>query len=101
MGRRRDAARERCRKPRGDRGVSVATFLAELRSRDMEVWADGDQLRLNAPAGALTPELRDHLQRRKTDILEFLHAAGALAKQQRAIVPPQPPGTGTPIFAIP
>ena len=29
--------------------MSVATLLAELRSRDMEIWADGDQLRCNAP----------------------------------------------------
>jgi thioesterase domain-containing protein len=79
--------------------VSVAAFLAELRNRDMEVWADGDQLRLNAPAGALTPELRDHLQRRKSDILAFLRTAGDLAGQQRAIVPLQPHGTRDPVFA--
>jgi len=80
--------------------LSVAAFLAELRNRDMEVWADGDQLRLNAPAGALTPELRDHLQRRKSDILAFLRTAGDLGAQQRAIVPLQPHGTRDPVFAI-
>ena len=80
--------------------MSVAAFLAELRNRDMEVWADGDQLRLNAPAGALTPELRDHLQRRKSDILAFLRTAGDLGAQQRAIVPLQPHGTRDPVFAI-
>lgn len=80
--------------------MSVAAFLAELRSRDMEVWADGDQLRCNAPAGALTPELRDHLRRRKNDILEFLRSAEALAQQQRAIVPLQPHGGRTPVFAV-
>src|SRR5216110_2876751 len=81
--------------------MSVATLLAELRSRDMEIWADGDQLRCNAPAGALTPEVREHLRLRKHDILEFLRSAEALARQQRAIVPLQPHGTRAPIFGVP
>jgi thioesterase domain-containing protein len=80
--------------------VSVATFLAELRQRDIQVWTDRDRLRCNAPAGVLTPELRDQLKRRKSEILEFLRMAGALARQQRAIVPLQPRGTRTPVFAV-
>jgi thioesterase domain-containing protein len=81
--------------------VSVAAFLAELRSRDMEIWADGDQLRCNAPAGALTPEVREHLRQRKQDILDFLRSAQTLARQQRAIVPLQPHGSRPPVFAVP
>lgn len=80
--------------------MSVAAFLAELRSRDMELWADGDQLRCNAPAGALTPEIRHHLRQRKNDILEFLRSAEALVRQQRAIVPLQPGGVRPPVFGV-
>ena len=80
--------------------MRVPALLAELRGRDIQVWADGDRLRCNAPADALTPELRDQLQQRKNDILEFLHSAGVLAQQQRAIVPLQPRGKRTPIFAV-
>src|SRR5205823_1271031 len=80
--------------------MRVPALLAELRRRDIQVWADGDRLRCNAPGDALTPELRDQLQQRKNDILEFLHSAGALAQQQRAIVPLQPRGKRTPIFAV-
>jgi len=80
--------------------MRVPALLAELRRRDIQVWADGDRLRCNAPADALTAELRDQLQQRKNDILEFLHSAGALAQQQRAIVPLQPRGKRTPIFAV-
>ena len=80
--------------------MRVPVLLAELRGRDIQVWADGDRLRCNAPADALTPELRVQLQQRKYDILEFLHSAGALAQQQRAIVPLQPRGKRTPIFAV-
>jgi thioesterase domain-containing protein len=80
--------------------VNVLNLLAMLRERDVRVWADGDRLRCSAPAGVLTPELRDELQLRKKEILEFLCSAGALAQQQRAIVPLQPRGTGAPVFAV-
>jgi len=81
--------------------VIVPTFLEELRRRDIRVWADGDQLRCTAPTGVLTPELREQLRDRKTDIVEFLRSAEALARQQRAIVPLQPHGTRTPVFGVP
>ena len=80
--------------------MMVPVFLAELRSRDVEVWADGDHLRCAAPAGVLTPDLRDQLQQRKSEILEFLRSAKELAQQQRAIVPLQPHGTRTPMFGV-
>ncbi|MGE5466161.1 MAG: thioesterase domain-containing protein [Ignavibacteria bacterium] len=81
--------------------MSVAAFLAELRRRDIRVWADGERLRCDAPSGVLTPELREELRSRKQDLLEFLHAAQSLARQERAIVPLQPNGEGTAVFAIP
>ena len=80
--------------------MTVSALLAELHARDIRVWADGDRLRCNAPAGALTPELRDQLQGCKNDILEFLHSAETLARQQRAIVPLQPRGERVPVFAV-
>jgi thioesterase domain-containing protein len=80
--------------------VSVAAFLADLRSRDIEVWPDGDQLRCTAPAGALTPGLRDQLRQRKQEIVVFLRAADAMARQPRAIVPLQPRGGQVPVFGV-
>ena len=79
----------------------VPTFLEELRRRDIRVWADGDQLRCNAPTGVLTPELRDQLRQRKSAIVEFLRSTEALARQERAIVPLQPRGQRVPVFAVP
>ncbi len=79
----------------------VPTFLEELRRRDIQVWADGDQLRCNAPTGVLTPELRDQLRQRKSAIVEFLRSTEALARQERAIVPLQPRGQRVPVFAVP
>lgn len=78
----------------------VPGLLAELRRRDVQVWAEGDRLRCNAPVGVLTRELRQHLQERKSEILAFLRSAEALALQPPSIVPLQPRGRRTPVFAV-
>jgi thioesterase domain-containing protein len=88
------------RRSRGNRLVSVAAFLEELRSHDVQVWPEGDQLRCNAPAGVLTPALRDQLRERKRDIVQFLRSAETAARQQRAIIPLQPRGDRIPVFAV-
>ena len=79
----------------------LPAFLEELRSRDIRIWADGDQLRCTAPTGVLTPELREQLRQRKTDIVDFLRSAQTLVRQERAIVPLQPQGKRAPIFGVP
>jgi thioesterase domain-containing protein len=81
--------------------VNAVALLSELRRRDIQVWADGGQLRCNAKAGALTPELREQLREWKSDILKVLASAQALAAQERAIVPLQASGTRTPVFGVP
>ena len=81
--------------------MTVASLLAELLSRDVQVWIDGDQLRCNAPAGVLTPDLRDVLRQRKADMIQFLRSAESISRQQRAIVPLQPRGGRAPIFGVP
>ncbi|MGH8688419.1 MAG: hypothetical protein ACREVQ_12010, partial [Burkholderiales bacterium] len=78
----------------------VRALLAELRSRDVQLWADGERLRCSAPAGVLTPELRDRLARHKGDILDFLRSVETRARQQRAIVPLQPLVERTPVFGV-
>jgi len=81
-------------------GAQIYSFLAQLRERDIQISADGDRLRCSAPPGALTPQLRDELHQRKDEILKFLNSAGALARRQRAIIPLQPHGKLTPVFAV-
>jgi thioesterase domain-containing protein len=44
--------------------------------------------------------MRQELRQRKDEILKFLRSAETLAQQQRAIVPLQPRGTATPVFAV-
>jgi len=55
--------------------MKMVDFLAHLHSLDIEVIIDGEQLRVNAPQGALTSELRAELGERKAELLTFLHQA--------------------------
>jgi predicted ATP-grasp superfamily ATP-dependent carboligase/thioesterase domain-containing protein len=80
--------------------VNIAAFLNELLSRDIRISADGARLRCSAPAGALTPELREALAGRKQEILEFLRKAEGMGRQAEGIVPLQPRGTRIPIYAV-
>ena len=80
--------------------MNTAAFLATLRGRDIQVWAEGGQLRCSAPPGVLSTEFREELRQRKADILKFLDKAESFARQQRAIIPLQPRGTRTPVFAV-
>jgi len=81
--------------------MTVAGFLADLRELDVHLVPDGDELRCNAPAGVLTPELRAELRQKKHEIVRFLKSAQELATQHRAIVPLQPHGSNIPVFAVP
>ncbi|QFS52513.1 non-ribosomal peptide synthetase [Nostoc sphaeroides] len=47
-------------------------FLAYLKSLDIKVWVEGEQLRCNFPKGILTPTLQAELSDRKAEILQFL-----------------------------
>ena len=55
--------------------MSTAEFVAYVRSLDVKLWLEGDRLRLNAPKGAITPDLRDELARRKPSIINLLQMA--------------------------
>ena len=52
--------------------MTTAEFLSHLRSLNVQVWADGEHLRCNAPKQVLTPNLQAELQERKQEILHFL-----------------------------
>jgi amino acid adenylation domain-containing protein len=54
--------------------VNAAEFVTLLRTLDVTVDIDGDQLRCTAPLGVLTDALRGELAARKTEIVEWLRA---------------------------
>ena len=59
--------------------MSAVDLLATLRARDCELTAAGERLRVEAPAGALTPDLRAALAEHKAEILTELEAERAWA----------------------
>ena len=58
--------------------MTAFELLSKLVSKDIEIRADGDRLRCNGPKGALTPELREELAARKSEILALLRQAGTV-----------------------
>ena len=80
--------------------MSAAALLSELRRRDIQLRAEGSELRCSAPSGALTPELREQLRAYKADLLALIACAQTIAGQPRAIVPLQRHGSGAPVFAV-
>ncbi|HEY2647476.1 MAG TPA: condensation domain-containing protein, partial [Candidatus Acidoferrales bacterium] len=65
--------------------MSNVEFLSYLRGLNVNVSAEGGRLRINAPAGVVTPEIQKELSVRKAQIIDFLKEA-ALAG--RLLPPP-------------
>ncbi len=65
--------------------MTISTLLADLGLRGVEVWAEGDRLRLKAPDGVLTAELREELKQRKEEILQFLRGPAELSFSQQRL----------------
>jgi amino acid adenylation domain-containing protein len=77
--------------------MSFQELLTYLRTHDVQVWAEGDRLRLNAPKGVLTPELQAELARHKADLIEFLRTADAAT---RVALPPIEPAPRTGLLPL-
>ena len=45
-------------------GLSVVEFLANLRAMNVALSADGDRMRVNAPPGVITTDLRNQIAQR-------------------------------------
>src|SRR5690348_6602494 len=52
----------------------ASALMDRCRSLGIELWADGERIGFDAPAGVLTPELKDELIRHKASILASLAA---------------------------
>src|ERR671914_129966 len=53
--------------------MNLSEVLAELSKLGVKLWADGEQLRIRAARGRLTPDLRNALIENKAEILLLLH----------------------------
>lgn len=69
--------------------MNTEEFLAYLRTLGIYVRLEGDQLRYNAPEGALTADLRAQLVQRKPEILRLLGESLAAVLSQPSPTEPQ------------
>ena len=60
--------------------MSTYDYLSKLRSQDIIITLDGEKLKINAPKGALSPELKTELGQRKAELLTFLRQASNVAE---------------------
>jgi amino acid adenylation domain-containing protein len=74
--------------------VKTSEFLTRLNDLNVKVWEASGELKVSAPKGVMTAELRDELGRRKAEILAVLGAASTTtaAHVDRAVtaIPRQP-----------
>lgn len=75
--------------------MTATELLEALRRRGVEVRLDGEELRVRAPKGALSAELREALVALKPDLLDLLrsaaHDSGVVRLRD---------GTGSPLFCL-
>ncbi|MGH9961939.1 MAG: condensation domain-containing protein, partial [Pyrinomonadaceae bacterium] len=53
--------------------MNLSEVLAKLSALGVKLWADGEQLRVRAPVGRLTPDLRNALAKNRAEILVLLY----------------------------
>jgi hypothetical protein len=58
---------------------SVADYVAQLAAHDVKLWVEDGKLRVNAPQGVLTAELKRDLAARKPELLAFFAQRDARA----------------------
>ena len=75
--------------------MTTPELLSYLRGLGVELWSEGQRLRLNAPAGVLTPMLREQVSARKAEILSFIERAARtpVVKAPPPPLTPLPPGS--------
>lgn len=62
---------------------SIGHWLEALEGRDIRLSIEGDKLRINAPKGAVTPELSGELASRKGEILSYLQGKNTIPRVPR------------------
>jgi amino acid adenylation domain-containing protein len=76
--------------------TSTLELLRDLRRQQVRLWAEGEQLRCEAPKDALTPSLVEQLRRHKAEILALLQQVNAPGETQRIPTVPRAEG-GVPL----
>ena len=68
--------------------MKVVEFLSHLNDLDITLWLEEEKLRYQAPKGVMTPEIKQAIGTRKSEISAFLKQAKTLSRSvERTIVP--------------
>jgi acyl carrier protein len=59
-----------------DSAENIQALLEEVAARDIKLWVEDGKLRVNAPQGALLPELKERLSANKPELIELLSQQG-------------------------
>ena len=60
--------------------MDTGQLLSTLGARDVRLWVEDGRLKVSAPQGALTDELKSELVNRKADLLAYLEKAAEKAR---------------------
>lgn len=52
--------------------MTLTTLLRQLATQNIKLWVEGEQLRIQAPKGVMTPTLRDQITAQKSELLAWL-----------------------------
>ncbi|MFN8008649.1 MAG: amino acid adenylation domain-containing protein [Terriglobia bacterium] len=55
--------------------MTIHELISHLQRLDVQTWLEGDRVRISAPKGVMTPQLRDEISSRKEEILLFLRSS--------------------------
>ena len=80
--------------------MNADQLLGELRARGVVLEAAGDRLRVDAPRGAITPELREALTAHKAEVLALLAVPDKEIAWRVEAMLPQIPGNGAIPFLV-
>jgi len=75
-------------------------FLSYLRSIDVKLFTEGENLRCSAPKGVLTSTLQAEIVQHKAEILLFLQKTTTATSSWYSLVPIQPGSSRPPLFGI-
>ncbi len=65
--------------------MTLLELISQLRSANIQITLDGDKLKIKAPQGALTTELKLELKEKKQEIIEFLQESNRVSGAKSAI----------------
>jgi len=75
----------------------LAELISLLRSLDVKIWVEGENLRLSAPPNRITAELRQELVLHKTELIDFIREATRPVDGFQPAIRPQPHRSNLPL----